>query len=330
MFGTFKKLLIAGLATATLSSPATHAAEKVRWLNDWLPAGDKAAIYLAVQQGMFKKAGIDVQIMSGRGSSDVITKLATGTADMGTAALPALLQAKVQGDVPVTAVMSVYNEQPDAVFTAAGSGIKTLADLQGKTLATPTFSASNVTWPLILRANHIDPNSIKLLKVDPGAMAPMLATGRVDGTINWVTTAPGFRHELAQNGKKLKMIPWSQFGFDGYGLSVVASNRLIQEKPELVAKVVHIFEKAVKLAVSHPDLAGKALKAMVPEADEKVAAAQYKASVPLIENRITQQEGFGVFNPKRLETTWKWVAEAQNLPLDKLNPTTAVTSKFLQ
>ena len=41
----------------------------------------------------------------------------------------------------------------------------------------------------MLEANAIDPSKVKLLKVDPSALAPMLAQGKVDATINWVTVA---------------------------------------------------------------------------------------------------------------------------------------------
>ena len=82
--------------------------------------------------------------------------------------------------------------QPDAIFATEGSGITTLKDLEGKKIATATFSSSNVTWPLIVKANGVDPAKVKLLKVDPGALAPMLAAGQVDATINWSTVAPPF------------------------------------------------------------------------------------------------------------------------------------------
>ena len=42
----FNKTLLASALLALFSQTAL-AADKVRWLNDWLPAGDKAAIYLA-------------------------------------------------------------------------------------------------------------------------------------------------------------------------------------------------------------------------------------------------------------------------------------------
>lgn len=322
-------IALAGLGLLLGTKAPTFAAEKVVFMIDWLPAGDKAVPYLGVQKGLFAAEGLDVSIQSGRGSSDVVTKLGTGAADMGTGGLAALLQARAQSAVPVKAVMSIYTLQPDAIFTTESSGISTLKDVAGKTIATATFSSSNVTWPLLLKANKIDSAKVDLLKVDPGALAPMLASGKVAGTINWVTVAPAFVKPLAETGKKLKVIPWSEYGFDGYGLSVFASEKVLKERPDTVKRFMRAYLKATAMAIADPTAAATALKAMVPEVDVDVARAQFAASIPLIINSISKKDGEGAFDKTLLATTWKWTAEAQNMPLDKLDPETAVDRSFL-
>lgn len=320
----------AALVLAMAFSGSALAAKSVSFLLDWLPAGDKAAVYLGVEKGLFEAEGIKVTIRSGRGSSDVVTKLATGSADMGTGGLAALLQAKATDNVPVKAVMSIYTMQPDAIFTTKESGINSLKDLQGKTVATATFSSSNVSWPLVLKANGVDADKIKLLKVDPGALAPMLASGKVDATINWITVAPAFAGPLTEAGKSFKELLWSGYGFDGYGLSVFVSDKMINERPETVRKFLKAYQKATEMAIADPMAAATALKAAVPEVDVATAAEQWKASIPLMVNDIAKKDGNGAFEPALLATTWKWVAEAQNMPIDKLNPETAVSRDFLK
>ncbi len=328
-----KKLLAvfaaAGLALLLGANAAAVAAEKIVFMIDWLPAGDKAVPYLGVQEGLFAAEGLEVTIQSGRGSSDVVTKLGTGAADLGTGGLAALLQARAQTPVAVKALASIYTLQPDAIFTTEGSGISTLKDVAGKTVATATFSSSNVSWPLVLKANEIDPAKVDLLKADPGALAPMLATGKVAATINWVTVAPAFAKPLAETGKKLKVIAWSDYGFDGYGLSVFASEKILTERPETVKKFMRAYMKATAAAIADPTAAAKALKAMVPEVDVEVARAQFAASIPLIVNSISKKDGEGAFEKALLAKTWKWTAEAQNMPLDKIDPETAVDRSFL-
>ncbi len=326
---TFSPLKAALLAAGLFAFAGTsQAADKVRWLNDWLPAGDKAAIYLGVQKGLFAAEGLEVEIGSARGGSDVVTKLATASADFGSASLPALLQARAQGEVPVVALAPIYTRQPDAVFTTEDSGIASIKDLVGKQVATPTFSASNVTWPLVLSNNGIAADAIPLLKVDPGAMTAMLATGKVQATLNWVTVAPGFEKALAETGKKLRVLPWSNYGFDGYGLSLMGSKRFVDAHPEVAERFVRAYQKAEDMAVADPAAAAAALKAMVPEIDEAQAEAQYRASLPLIDNPVSEKLGRKTFDATLLNTTWEWVAKSQNLPLDTLDPASAIDGRF--
>ena len=315
------------LAAALLlgaSGTAALAAEKVTFLLDWLPAGDKAVPYLAVQKGLFAAEGLEVTIQIGRGSSDVVTKLATGTADIGTGGIAALLQARAQSAVPVKAVYSVYTLQPDAIFTTTDSGISSLKDLVGKKVATATFSSSNVVWPLVLENNGIDPSKIELIKADPGALAPMLASGRVAATINWVTVAPAFEGPLKETGKTMKIVEWSHAGFDGYGLSVFASEKILKERPEVVTKFLRAYAKATEMAIADPAGAAAAVKAMVPEIDTTVGTKQFAMSVPLMVNDISKKDGMGAFTKPLLAKTWEWTAKSQKIPLEKMDPETAV------
>ncbi len=323
----FRAAAFAALAVG-LCAPAL-AADKLLYMNDWLPGGDKALPYYAQQRGFFAAEGLDVTVQSARGSSEAITRIGTGAADVGSGGLAALLQAKAETGVPVTAVLGVFTVQPDAIFTAEGSGINSLKDLEGKKIATATFTSSNVIWPLVLSAMKIDPAKVTLLKVDPGALAPMLAAGQVDGTINWSTASPPFMKALASTGKSLKILPWSAAGFDGYGYSVFVSDKLIAEKPDVAKRFVKAYVAAAKAALADPKDVAKAMKSVFPEMDEALVEQQFMTIVPLIMNDITKAEGFGTLDKARLAKTWEWTAKAQNMPLDKLDPEKAITRAFI-
>ena len=320
--------LVAATGSPLFGAPA-QAADKLIYMNDWLPGGDKALPYYAAQKGFFAAEGLDVTVQTARGSSEAITKIATGTADVGSGGLAALLQARAETGVPVSAVLGVFTVQPDAIFTAEGSGINTLKDVEGKKIATATFTSSNVIWPLVLQAVKVDPAKVTLLKVDPGALAPMLATGQVDATINWSTASPPFVKALGATGKKLKMLPWSAAGFDGYGYSVFVSDKLIAEKPDVVKRFVKAYVAAAKAALADPKDVAKTMKAVFPEMDEALVEEQFMTIVPLIMNDITKAEGFGTLDKARLAKTWEWTAKAQNVPLDKLDPEKVVNRSFL-
>ena len=296
---------------------------------DWLPGGDKAAPYVGVQEGFFAAEGLDVTIAPGRGSSDALTKVATGAAEIATGGLSALLQAAAEGPVPVKAIYSVYTKQPDAMFIVKGVGPTTIKALKGKTVGTATFSSSNAIWPLILSLNGLAPSDVNLLKVDVGALGPMLASGQVDATINWITVAPATEAVLKEANKSLGVVPWSNYGLTGYGLCLFASDKVLAERPAVITRFLRAYAKANALAMADPAKAAADLHKMAPEVDAATAAAQFASSVPLMKNEISAKDGMGVFEPALLRETWLGVAKAQNYKPDQLDPEKEVNRAVL-
>jgi NitT/TauT family transport system substrate-binding protein len=96
-----------------------------------------------------------------------------------------------------------------------------------------------------------------------------------------------------------------------------------------VKKFMRAYVKATQMAIADPLAAAKAVHTMVPEVDVEVARAQFAASIPLMVNSISKKDGEGAFAKGLLATTWKWTAEAQNLPLDKIDPEKTVDRSFL-
>ena len=57
-------LPLLGLALS-LTSMTALAADKVSFQLDWLPGGDKAPVYVGLQQGFFAEQGLDVKVAQG-------------------------------------------------------------------------------------------------------------------------------------------------------------------------------------------------------------------------------------------------------------------------
>jgi len=317
-------LKAAVLGSALLAAGQASAAEKIVFQFGWLPGGDRAAYYLASQAGLFAAEGLEVQLLAGKGSTDALTKIATGVADMGEGGLDALLTAKVQSDVPVTAVMPVYTKMPDALATTVESGIKSLKDVAGKKVATSPFTSSNGPWPFLLQMNGVDPAKVQLIKADPNALAPMLATGQVDAIIQYVTNAPGTGVILKEAKKTLHMIPWANYGLTGYSSSIFVSNKVLATRREAVIKFTRALKKAEQMMRDDPDKAAAAVKAMVPEVDLAITQGLAKSTIPLIFNENTERDGLGVFSPALVKTTWEWVVKQQNTSPEKLDPMASV------
>ncbi|MEH6566862.1 MAG: ABC transporter substrate-binding protein [Halopseudomonas sp.] len=320
---------VLAMVIAMSASGMAAAADKVTYQLDWLPGGDKAPVYTGVQQGFFADEGLEVSIASGRGSTDAITKIATGQADIGSADIGALMAARAQDTVPVSAVYMIFNQGPHAFFSLSDSGINSFSDIAGKKVATSPFTSSNAFLPLVLQANDMPADAVSLTKSDPGALGPMLVTGNTDAIIAWVTNIALFKQQAASAGKDINVIRWSDAGLSLYSSAVVASDKFLSERPDVAKRFMRAFDKSLRFSNEHPEQAAADLHTMVPEVDAAVATAQIGDSMELVFNDISKADGLGAMTPERIATTWKWVAEANELSVDSLDPEVIVNRDFM-
>ncbi len=309
----------------SLSATAT-AATRINFAIDWLPSGEMAPLYYGIENGLFEKAGFDVHVTVGRGSSDALTKLATGQVDYAMAGLPALLQARAEGAMPVKAILPIFTSQPDALMVSSASDIESLADLPGKRVATAPFSSSNAVWPIILKDNGVDPDSVTLTKVDPAALNPMLANGVVDAVIAWATNAPVYAESLEQTGKTLRTLRWDAYGYDGYGYTLMTSERELAGHAKRVSRFKSVFQQAIEQSVAHPDEAAAAVARAVKEASLEQVEAQWQIATSFIDTDAKDATESG-FARDRLAATWQWVARAQSYTTDALDPADVVADE---
>jgi NitT/TauT family transport system substrate-binding protein len=313
---------------AAVALPA-QAADPVTYQLDWLPGGDKAPIYVCIHEGFCADAGLEVTIEPGRGSSEAITKLATGTSDIGSAGIEALMAARATEDVPVTAVMNIFNTGPHAFYTTADSGITSITDVSGKAVATSPFTSSNVFLPLVLGENGMSEADITLTKADPGALGPMLMTGQADAIIAWLTDVSRYTGQAEEAGKELVVLPWSEAGLELYSATLVASDRFLAERPEVAKRFVAAFKQSMEFAQANPEKAAAAVAAVVPELSAEDVTGSWLDASKLAFNDVTETYGLGALDAERLAATWARVAQAQGLDPSSLDPESIVDRSFM-
>ncbi|MGV2124889.1 ABC transporter substrate-binding protein [Agrobacterium vitis] len=325
----FRRKLASTLFTLGLFSGTALAADKVTFQLDWLPGGDKAPIYVCIHQGFCRDAGLDVTIASGRGSTEAISKLAAGSSDIGVSDIGALMAARANEGVKVVGVLSVFNKGPHAFYVIKGGSIASVADVKGKTIATSPFTSSNVYLPLVLKDQSIDPSAIKLIKADPGALGPMLMTGNADGIIAWMTDFTRYSNQARQAGKDIVALPWSAAGLELYSASLIASEDFLAKRPDVAKRFIEAYKKSVTFTRANPDAAVTSVTSVVPELGSEDVKGSINDTLPLIFNEVTDKDGLGVFESKRLTETWRRVAAAQAIDPAKLDPETVVNRSFI-
>jgi len=126
-----KKLLLGAVALVAFASTA-HA-EKVVLQLKWVTQAQFAGYYVAQEKGYYKAAGLDVEIKPGGPDIAPEQVIAGGGADVIVDWLPAALASREKGNMLVN-IAQPFKHSGLMLTCRKDTGIKTPADLKGKTL----------------------------------------------------------------------------------------------------------------------------------------------------------------------------------------------------
>ena len=101
----------------------------------YIPSVQFAPFYVADQRGYYRRAGLKVDF-NYASSPDLLELVGAGRMDLAIADGTDTIAAVAQG-VPIVYVMAEYQRFPVAIFSLAGSRIRSVADLRGKTIGVP-------------------------------------------------------------------------------------------------------------------------------------------------------------------------------------------------
>ena len=309
---TRRGLVSAATAALALSALPAMAQTPIKFQLDWRFEGPAALFLASSVKGYYKAAGLDVTIDSGNGSGGTVTRVASGTYDMGFADMAALMEFHANNpDAPnkPVAIMMVYNNTPAAVLTLKKNNITKPADLEGKKLGAPVFDAGRRGFPIFAKANGI--KNVQWTSMDPPLRETMLARGDIDAITGFSFTS--LLNLEARNVKTedIVVMPYADFGVKLYGNVIIASPKFLQANPAAAKAFLSAFAKGAKEVMSNPDPAIDYVKQR--DGIINVALEQRRLRMAIdavIASPDARAEGFGVVVPARLKTMAEQVSEA--------------------
>ncbi len=302
------------LALAVTAMGFAHAATPIKFQLDWRFEGPSALFLVPTAKGYFKDAGLDVTVDSGNGSGGAVTRVASGTYDMGFADLAALMEFHANNpDAPnkPVAVMMVYNNTPASVMALKKSGIKTAADLAGKKLGAPVFDAGRRAFPIFAKANGIE--NVTWTAMDPPLRETMLVRGDVDAITGFTFTSLLNIEARGVPAADVTVLAYPDNGVKLYGNAIIASPKLIKENPEAVKAFLAAFAKGAKDVVADPAQAIEAVKARDGIINTKLETRRLQLAIDTVINSPSaREEGFGQVKAPRLALMASQVSDAFN------------------
>jgi NitT/TauT family transport system substrate-binding protein len=163
-----------------------------------------ALVYYAQDEGFFKKAGLDVELVAAANGPAIAAAVASGTIDMGSGNALSIAQAHEKGlnFVYVAPAGAYTSSSPTAACVVArNSPVHAAKDLNGKTIAVATLgSLGEIAFRAWLDQSGGDPSSVKFVEMPYSAMDTAIVAGRVDAA---AMEEPALDRLLATDGRVL-------------------------------------------------------------------------------------------------------------------------------
>ena len=235
---------------------------------------------MPLAKGYFKDEKLDVTVDAGNGSGGTVTRVASGSYDMGFADMAALMEFQANNPTapnkPV-AVMMVYNNTPAAVLALKKSGIKTPADLTGKKMGAPVFDAGRKAWPIFAKANGI--GTVAWTAMDPTLRETMLVRGDVDAITGFSFTSLLNIEARGVKADDVVVMPYPNHGVKLYGNAIIVSEQFLQKNPEAVKAFLRAFTKGTKDVIADPKAAIATVKARDGIVNEELELRRLKLAL---------------------------------------------------
>lgn len=287
-----------------------------------LPLGLLGAVYVAIDEGIFEEHGLEVELVPQSDIGTIVSGVASSQYEFGFVPVPAVINARNNG-VPIKMVAAADGLQSpeesetigNTLVAAAGSGIESVADLEGKTVAVVGLSSLSTLslWQLADDAG-IDPKSIALVQIPYPQMASQLETGAVDAAI----TNDPFVVDALATGATILVKPNSEL-YPGMTLtSFTANEQLIASDPDTVRAFGDAILEAIAFAHDNPDVVRASFVThlgMTPEAAEAAELSPNMAypgintkAIPIMQDLMVEFEGLTDVRPES-EFIWDGVEQ---------------------
>ncbi len=253
-------LLLAGCANPAVATPApavtqpiaapTKTSMPLTEVNVCYSAATttQAVPWYAFEKGIFEKYGLKVNLIQMQGGSKAMTALISKNASICQMSGNSVVNAVAAGQDAVM-VAGIYNTYPAVL--AAKPGIKTIADLRGKTVGTDTAgSASEVATRLALQKMGLQPGTdVKIIEV--GSEPDRVAAFRA-GQIDALLTAAPYLHSLRAEGVS-ELFDFGKVGLPYVHTAIITTRKFIASDRPIVVSFMKAMVEAISLMKADPE-----------------------------------------------------------------------------
>lgn len=251
-------------ADRSVSSPLKHFVVKI----DWVPTPEYYGFFYAQDSGIYKEAGLEVEIQNGTGAANVAKELAVGSIYAGTTTSDNVLREMHKGG-HFSRGVALLKFNPCVIVSRAEAPIRQPGDLAKKTLGTNQQSSVYQQLKHLIHQGKIADGSFTEFPIGWGGSAQLKA-GQVDAFLAYTTN--GAVDVELDGGSPVELF-FSDYGISTIGVALIIAGDDVLAKAEMDSVTIDKFIKATQAGYARgaEDVRGtiKAMKSAVPTIDER-------------------------------------------------------------
>lgn len=245
------------------------------------PSGQHVPLYLAIEMGFYAEEGLNVEIRSGGGSSEVLGTLAAGQLDFAYAGSDSAITL-IRQDAPIKSVMDIWATHPAVLYALPETDLDEPSDLEGKSLLEEEGSGDDIRNAIFMERNGVDRSQVDIRTLGQvDAVNALLLAGQVDvvqGFVNDSTIALEF--ELGEEIPQLLMADW---GLNTVARGIYVNNSMIESNPDTIAAFVRATIRSYEYTRDNLDEAVQVFVDRFPEQDADFIRAAVERTLDLVD-----------------------------------------------
>jgi NitT/TauT family transport system substrate-binding protein len=322
MRGWHLRIALPLIGVASLACAAS-AKDKIVFGTNWLAQAEHGGYYQAIADGTYAAYDLEVSIKPGGPQVNTGQLLAAGALDIAIVTNTFVPLNLLKADADTIVIGTTFQKDPQALMSHPEAGFKTLADLKGHPILISSQAWDGYWRFLKLKFGFTDDQARKYTF----SLAPFLADKSLSQQC-YVTSEP---FSARSAGIEPTIFLLADYGYASYGELIMASKKVVAEKPDLVRRFVeasvigwqHFMngknDEAVALIVrDNPDYTVKLA------ADTIGAMKQYG----LVDSGDAKDLGLFAMSDSRWKAFFDTMVQASLYPAD-LDYRAAYTTKFV-
>ena len=281
---------------------------------------DPLGAFVAKDQGLFEKHGVDVTFQLATGAGTMAAAVASNSIQASNATVPAMLFAAEQG-VELRVIGPIGASAPGfhmaGLVIGGALDLKTAKELEGRTIAVPGLNAFLhillVKW---MHDNGADPGKARFVEITFTQMPDALRAKRIDAA---TLIDPFLTRALTAGNGKLMSYYTDDLPNGTVPAVWVTSKAFADAKPETVRAFQRGLREGIVYARAHPEIADETLSRYLKL---PIEAVRQSTKQPLLDNITPAQIAFWIdlmraqkLIARPLDSTgliFKWVAESNS------------------